>query len=182
MTIPILEVSNAQLITPTLTDEEILERDTNEVNQIVPDCHREFIKAQLSNMRISNRAHALVLRLLDDKAYPKASLADKQRKHKNTIETLLNKQIDFDELLKSVPDPFSFYMNLKRNESESYKNTCRIYLENTYLTLSTATIQSLLTKYNYHLTPIYNAIKIAMERSKDKVEKARRSSDSRKSN
>jgi len=155
------------------SEHEKLQRDIAEVMEFVPDCDYEHIVEKLKSLSEQpQRAQILIQDLFFNKKYPKITDLLLKKKHHETLDGFLNMPVDIEELLKVVADPFGYYGDLKREVSESYKQNCRVYLENTFSMLSSATIERLLRKFYFHLTPIVDEIDFALKCNEQKMSTA----------
>lgn len=151
---------------PTTSSKATLDDDLEKILQIVPDCDPEYIKDQLKQLPSgTNRADALVTRLIETKTYPR--LKDKQLASKisNKLDSLLNMEISFDDFLKMYPNPIEYFNSgslNKNNTNLNYKEHCRVYLSNKFSKLSNTSIDKVLKKNNFYFLPSVKQIEEAL--------------------
>ena len=141
-----------------------LKNDLREVMAVLVDCDPIYLIGQAMIFQNSpNRVETVISAILEKKSYPKLKDFKEKERHKKDLENHLNMELNMDEFLKLYPDPVAHFYNIETEMSSNYKRHCQAYLCNKFVYFTSDTIEDVLRKHKYHLTPAVQQINGAFD-------------------
>ena len=128
----------------------------------------------------SNRVELVVTHLLENKNYPRLKDFLLRQRKQVDLENHLNMQLNIEEFLKLYPNPAEHFNRLpiatvttsaasatvttaSPEPSKNYKRHCQVYLYKLFPYFATDSIENVLKKHSYRLTPAYKQLSSAYD-------------------
>lgn len=135
-------------------DQQLEEIDYQFVKSMVSDCVPEYIYELLrKHQNNKNRVEDVITELVEKKNYPRLKEHQSKLKKEQDLEKRLIMTMDYEDFLKLYPDPYQLFHHDDKDKSDNYKDHCRALLYNNYIMIEKETLDNVLVKYNWHLTP-----------------------------
>ena len=139
-----------------------LDHDYEQIVAVISDCEPEYIREQLKKLAFhSNRVQMIIDKMLENKNYPRLKDYLRRIQKQKDLDAHINLNVNFDEFLKLFPNPHEFFHNKEKEMSENYKMHCRVLLYNNFTLISKDSLESVLIKNGYHLTPAFRQLEDA---------------------
>lgn len=146
-----------------------LQADLKELKDIFRDCDPNFLYEKLTMMtEDSERVHKIAAELFEKTDYPKLNEGEDKKKD---VEKRRITDMNFDMVtfLMKFPDPKTYFHNIARDVSQSYKDHVMVYMKNTYPQLKAGYIKKVLSDKNHCLVPTVLEIEAYLPNIRGKV-------------
>lgn len=146
-----------------------LRADLKELKDIFRDCDPNFLYEKLTMMmEDSDRVHKIAAELFEKTDYPKLNEGEDKKKD---VEKRKITEMNFDMVtfLMKFPDPKTYFHNIARDVSQSYKDHVMVYMKNTYPQLKAGYIKKVISDKNHCLVPSVLEIEAYLPNIRGKV-------------